>query len=453
MTRRFRESRDPEGVLTRVEAALPSLCDRSQTPGAAVTILSQDSSVTAVAGHARLPATRITAKTVFALSSITKVFTATLIAGLVQQGRLSYDDLVIDHLPDFSLAGGEGRGITVRHLVTHTGGFEGPEGATAGHSGTSAAAFVRSLQAFTPYAPPGALFGYSSAGYVVLAAIVERILGISYLEALRREVLAPLRLDAGDAAHFPEDQIAVGHAVRGRTVETPIPVYPPALDAAGGLWATSHTVASFGHSFIDGDAGPAATPFDAGVPADVLQPVVARPEGSVEQLAQGLIWRHATWDGEPILWHTGGSPGHACKLTVLPRRRLSIATMTNAQLGIGHQVTGPLEAWLLYHLAGIEQPDPPPPSPPALLLTAYAGSYERHTRTLHISADGDQLRLASVPTAHADPQLRRIDTRLTAVGQHLFRDETGHTYHFATLDGDRPTHVASRGWVARRVPA
>lgn len=349
-------------------------------------------------------------------------------------------------MPEFALRDGAGNSITVEHLATHTGGFEGPEGATGSAAGASAAAYVRALAAFEPYAPPGALYGYSSAGYIVLGQIIERVTGMPYLDALRTLLLEPAGIAAGDVHRFAAADVAVGHDVdreTHRATPTPLPGYPAALDAAGGLWGTSAALVDFARIFLDGTA-----------PSAITQPLVTRPEGTVEHLAQGLAWRHSTWDGEPLWWHTGGSPGHASKLTVVPGHRVVIATTTNAGLVTGHQVTGRIEDWLLYHLCGVERPAPPPPAPPELPLAAYEGCYRRHTRELHVEvADTDEpaLMLTSVPTENADPHLRRLTARLTPRGGHLFHAGDGRAYYFAIVDGATPTHLVSRGWPAKRV--
>jgi CubicO group peptidase (beta-lactamase class C family) len=318
MGRRFREERDPGRARTHLGAALAQLCAVSGVPGASAAVWHDGDEWSAHHGvqDARPGGVAVGPGSVFALSSITKVVTACAVLRLVDGGRLQLTDRVVDLLPSFSLAG-DASAITVEHLLTHTGGFEGPDGATAGHAGTSVDAFVGALGTFVAYAPPGRIYGYSSAGYIVLGAIVELVTSLPFMDALHELVIAPARMGMATVDTFDRARLAVGHYVEGAEVQsTPVVLYPAALDPAGGLWGTTGDLVLLARLFLDaGRARDGSALLRADTAAAAAAPLVARPEGADETLAQGLAWRRVTWDGEDLLWHTGGSSGHASKLT------------------------------------------------------------------------------------------------------------------------------------------
>lgn len=136
----------------------------------------------------------ITPDTVFGIGSITKPLTATAILLLEQQGKLSLDDLIQLHLPDYPT---HGELITIHHLLTHTSGipnFVTREGFWQQHaplhkSFTELTALFQSLPLdFSP----GTHYGYSNSAYCLLGKMIENLSGMSYGDFLQTQVFAPM---------------------------------------------------------------------------------------------------------------------------------------------------------------------------------------------------------------------------------------------------------------------
>ena len=135
-----------------------------------------------------------TPDTRFRLGSITKQFTAALTLQLVQQGKIKLDGKVSDYLPDYRKD--TGQKVTIHHLLTHTSGIP---------SYTSQAGFIENVSRnpykvadfVTKYASgdlefePGSRFVYNNSGYFLLGAIIERVTGKSYEQALKENILDP----------------------------------------------------------------------------------------------------------------------------------------------------------------------------------------------------------------------------------------------------------------------
>ncbi|MGI8767714.1 MAG: serine hydrolase domain-containing protein, partial [Propionibacteriaceae bacterium] len=180
---------------SRLPFELRRLAAEHDVPGASVAVLMEDQVVEATTGVINTRTGEpVTPDTLFMIQSITKTLTATLIMQLVDEGVVAVDDLVIDHLPGFRTADSEASSkITVRHLLTHTGGFEGDLW-TATTSGTEALQrFVDDLVSEAPQiSAPGEQFSYCNAGYGTLGRLVEVRRAMTYEQALRRFVLRPL---------------------------------------------------------------------------------------------------------------------------------------------------------------------------------------------------------------------------------------------------------------------
>ncbi|MEY2488964.1 MAG: hypothetical protein QOC70_906 [Verrucomicrobiota bacterium] len=131
--------------------------------------------------------------TKFNLGSLNKMFTAVAIAQLAQAGRLSFDDTISKHLPDYSNKEVAGK-VTIHQLLTHTSGMglywndkfmaQRQELLTVA---SHLPLFVNEPLSFTP----GEKFQYSNSGYMVLGAIIEKISGQDYYSYVQEHVYKP----------------------------------------------------------------------------------------------------------------------------------------------------------------------------------------------------------------------------------------------------------------------
>jgi CubicO group peptidase (beta-lactamase class C family) len=189
-------------------------------PGAAVMVI-QDGAILKRAAYGMADLERgvpIRTDTAFRLASVTKQFTAMAIMMLQEQGRLAYDDPVARFVPELSRFGD---GLTIRHLLTHTGGLPDYYDVMVEVSGE---ARPRTLHALTvlsawgePLFAPGERYEYSNAGYDVLASIIERASGQSYKEFVEQRILGPLGM-AGSVV-VEDRSTPIAHRAYGYRVE------------------------------------------------------------------------------------------------------------------------------------------------------------------------------------------------------------------------------------------
>ncbi|MGC4005180.1 MAG: serine hydrolase domain-containing protein [Pirellulales bacterium] len=116
----------------------------------------------------------MTTDTIFDLASLTKpIVTSTLVMRLIDEGKLSADDPVYKHLPEFATDDDEKRHITVGQLLLHTSGLIADNAMSDYHDGPERAR--ERLLALRPTTSPGTRFVYSDVGFMVLGLLVERI--------------------------------------------------------------------------------------------------------------------------------------------------------------------------------------------------------------------------------------------------------------------------------------
>src|SRR5579862_932221 len=146
----------------------------------------------------------IDAQTNFRLASFTKQFTATAVILLVHDGKLRYDETLVEIFPDFPAYG---KNITVRNLLNHTSGLpdyedlmeayeksKGPTWSPEHQIQDDEVLALLKKEAKGKFAP-GMSWSYSNSGYVVLGIIVTKTSGKSYGDFLRERIFAPLRMN------------------------------------------------------------------------------------------------------------------------------------------------------------------------------------------------------------------------------------------------------------------
>lgn len=191
------------------------------------------------------------------VASITKPIVATMVLQLVAEGSLALDEPLERLLPE-SADPQLGPPVTAWHLLTHTSGLADLDLEDLLGRGTSHEDVVRRLLREPRRAAPGSAFVYASATFDLLAALVTRLDGRPYPEALSARVLEPLGMHA---TTFDPRPASLGRMVRPLTA--PLPQGTPLPDATldgfirlampgAGLWSTAGDLLRFGRAFARG---------------------------------------------------------------------------------------------------------------------------------------------------------------------------------------------------------
>ncbi|GGP57726.1 MULTISPECIES: serine hydrolase domain-containing protein [Streptomyces] len=264
----------------------------------------------------------------YELGSASKPYAGLLLARLVAQGRVRYEDRAADLLaPGFPVHPAVRR-ITLRHLVTHTSGLPGlpadfypqavPRWSTDPYGGYPADRVVRSFLRARPRHRPGTRWRYSNFAVSVLGHTLAAATGTPWEVLLHQQILAPLGLEATRVRPGPDGTDAVGHRRDG----TPV----PALDtggftAAGAVRATPLDLLTFLEAHVGG-----AEPMDpslAGPLVEVRRPVLRR--GRRHAHTHTLTWFHHPSPYGPVLFHAGATLGQQAFLGFRPGSGLAVA--------------------------------------------------------------------------------------------------------------------------------
>jgi CubicO group peptidase (beta-lactamase class C family) len=333
---------------------LGELIAKYGVPGAQIAVLAdgeiRDEAAGVLSLHTRV---ETTTDAVFKIGSITKIWTATLVQQLVNDGLLDLDRPVRDYLPGFRLSDPVAtEALTARHLLTHTGGIDGNHFTDTGRNDDAIEKFVATLADADHPLLPGTVFSYSNSGYVVLGRLVELLRGRSFHDVLRERLVTPLGLTTVATTTYEAilHRAAVGH-----------------VESDGQLAPTKSWAIRYFSTPSGSHLAMSARDLLAFVRLHLDDPALAALRSpqlqSVPDFGSGVVGWGLGWmlyrDG--VIGHTGVSKGQKAFLRVVPSAGMAVAVLTNSSNAepLAHEVF----RTVLGDLTGVATD--PPPVPPA----------------------------------------------------------------------------------------
>lgn len=328
---------------------------RYHLPGIALGVI-EDGKVVYRRVEGKLPSGQaMDADTLFKIASNSKAMTSTVLARLVQQGKLRWDDPVTKYLPSFRMYD---RWVTqnmqVGDLLVHHSGL--PEGGGDLMLWPQPNHFTRKdiihgLRYIKPAYSFRAGYAYDNLLYVVAGEVAAAAGGAPWDQLMRREVFEPLGMDRCQVGRWNRDDVgnvAQPHAWRdghsviahadGKIIE------PTTMDAAGGVRCSLDDMLTWGMNWLAPTAGqlhwlqPAQrhaewTPY---TPMPISER--RRDWNGTRFYGYGYGWRIADVDGEMTVSHTGTLSGMYSALTLLPFRDSGFVFLINTNAGSARTV-------------------------------------------------------------------------------------------------------------------
>lgn len=301
-------------------------------PGVVVGVVAGDDLVWAQGfGHADIAAERpMTPDTRFRMASHSKLFTATAIMQLREQGLLRLDDPVSQYLPWFEVktAAPDDAPITLEHLLTHGSGLPREAGP---HWSDFEFPSAEQLQTLLPERQaafsPEARWKYSNLAYTLAGMIVEQVSGQRWAEYLQRHIFDPLAMDAS-SVDLEDPKLATGYGRRmpdGSRSIMPF-VDARAMASATGLTSTVEDMARFvSAQFREGTRGENR----------LLSTASLREMHRVRMLendwtrGQGIGFAVMRIDERLYVGHGGGYPGYTTHTRIQLDDAIGVIVLTN----------------------------------------------------------------------------------------------------------------------------
>jgi CubicO group peptidase (beta-lactamase class C family) len=398
-------------ALERVISIAETGMKEQQLPGLALVIMKADEVILA-RGFGREALDRedaVTANTVFALGSISKQFVAALVLQLADEKKLSLDDAVLKHLPEFTHVPPE---LRVRHLLSHTSGmreeFVQPElGKLFDEPGTTFTDYVEAARHSPHDWPPGSRWSYGNVNYLMLTLIVERLTGEPLEKTTGTRLFEPVGLTS---MRLCSDVIggtageARGYITREGAL-TPHPAENISLfRGSGGYCGSALDVARWTRALAAGKV----------IGQRGYKQISTRTRLNDGREAEyGFAMDLGAHDGVQRNGHGGYGGGFSAQAAYYPNAELTVVVLTNRFFAFPETI----ERKISRHLLGIPEPAirEVPLAPEE--LKRYAGSYDLgiHGWSAEIVVRDGKL--------HFELKAPRLSLPLVHVGNHEFVSE------------------------------
>ncbi len=380
--------------------------------------------------------------TLFNTGSIGKLYVATAIMLLVDDGLVDLDTPVADYLPEFTMQDARYKDITVRMLLNHASGLPGTLGPSSfGYRYNKD--FYKDVLAILAGSQlkhrPGEFNPYCNDGFTLAEMVVAKISGMGYLDFLQKRIFKPLGLThTGASVGMRTDKSLVA----ARFYNPAGKVLPPevlSLLGAGGLSASAEDICRFIDSFAPGGRHILSE-------ASLAEMNKLQPSEFSDKLKNPFFTNGLGWDftelpdfkakGIRLLAKGGDTTQYHSMTFILPEERIAVAvilTNNDNALQFAYKL-------LRVYIAekGILDNTPPPiamppqtePVPPE--LKAFEGYYALPNNLLRIAIDTN----ANAMTIYSVKGNRETATISTTYSDDSFRSDDA-SYHFAAIDGRR----------------
>jgi CubicO group peptidase (beta-lactamase class C family) len=286
-----------------------------------------------ISGAERKP---LTAANRFRIGSITKMFTATMILQLVEEGKLKLTDTLDTFFPQVPNA----PKITIAQILAHRSGIPNVRREQNARGNISTLPMTKDehlalIVKRTPDFEPDTKQSYSNSGYFLLGLILEKVTGKSYAEALEERIASKIGLNDTDLATGNIDvnkNEALTYVHFGGDWKPVSETHPTMLFSAGAIVSTPGDMARFIHALFEGKL----------VSKNTLDHMRTMRDG------EGFGMVTFTFAGRTFYGHTVGADNYGAWLAYEPEEKLAVAYTTNAKIyPVGNIVSGVVDIY--YH--------------------------------------------------------------------------------------------------------
>lgn len=343
------DSNDPWLDDARLKAVLPEFESYAQksmddwhVPGMAIAIVQGDKIIYAQGFGVKKIGGKdpITPSTIFQIGSTTKAFTSALMAMMVDEGKVKWDDKVVDLLPEFQMYDPwVTREFTITDLMAQRSGLPercGDDLVTLGYNRSQIMHSARHLKPVTSFR---SAYAYQNMPFMWAGAVVEKLTNRSWEENIQGRIFRPLGMinsstdmgsfqNAQDVAylHYERDGVIIAAPMGWKYMDIPYVLGP-----AGSINSNVYDMAKWlilqtNNGIYQDKQLISPESIDYMHSPKTIISSTARGDG--EYYCQG--WQYSDRRPYPIVWHNGGTLGHSSTVAFEPRSRLGIVILYNS---------------------------------------------------------------------------------------------------------------------------
>jgi CubicO group peptidase (beta-lactamase class C family) len=409
----------------RKDPDFQSLCDevekemnRLPIPGAVLGISYEGSEFTSGFGVTNLEhPLEVNADTLFQIGSITKTFLATAIMRLVKMGKLELDRPIRTYYPELKLMDEEAASrVTMRHLLTHTGGWVGDYFNDFGLGEDALHRMIAKMAELEQLSPLGELWSYNNSGFYLAGRVIEILMGTNFEEAMKELVLDPLGLEMSFffAHEVITHRVAAGHKVVDGKPEVARPwAIGRAAHPAGGIVCSVKDLLRYARFHMGDGTTQDGKRLLSRESMELMQTPMF-PSTGISMT--GLSWVITPLDDTQVISHGGGTNGQISHLRIVPSQDFAVAVFTNSERGgilCNEIVNSATKRYL-----GLSVPETVSIEVPETKLLTFTGKYEAAMGFCDIHLQDGDLVLevtpkGGFPTPESPPSQAPPPVRLT----------------------------------------
>jgi CubicO group peptidase (beta-lactamase class C family) len=340
-------STQPVINLHELDEYFASALNDWKVPGMAIAIVKENEVVLAKGYGVREvgESVAVDEHTQFAIASNTKAFIATTLAILVDEGRITWDDRVTQHLPWFQLYDPYVTAdMRIRDLLSHRSGLGTYSGDLLWYGTTySAEEVVRRARYLQPASVFRGKFGYSNIMFIAAGEVISAVSDQRWDDFVRQRILDKLGMNQTVTSVRNLTNAATPHIELNGDVVSHTWTPWNNSGAAGGIISTVSDIAKWlrlqlNYGAVDGDSI-----FSEESSAVMWTPHIAIPltankkeiTPSIHFTTYGLGWNLWDYHGRQVISHGGGYDGMFSQVALVPEENLGMVILTNSMTGIG----------------------------------------------------------------------------------------------------------------------
>ena len=306
--------------------------------------------------------------TLFAIGSCTKSFTAGTILALQDKGKLSVDDRIKDHLPEFRLSSpGIEDTLTIRDILSHRSGFPGCDLAWyARHDSFGEEDLQKAISLLPLSAKPGEVHQYNNMMFALSGMIIERSTGMSWKDAVKTYLLEPLGIRKA-AFSFEEAEkigLVADPYVQGKTGNIIVPhAHLGAVAPAGSMYMTAKELLKWDVTLLNRGQGKNGEVLSYSAVKELTKPNIPDPyDDTLPELAAVLKnrsyclgFQREEFENEILLFHGGAIDGFLANQNFMPGRNCAAVLLSDLsgtlvreafQYGFAGRILGDDRDWI-----------------------------------------------------------------------------------------------------------
>jgi CubicO group peptidase (beta-lactamase class C family) len=335
----------------------------------------------------------VTADTLFQTGSISKTFTGTMIMKLVEDGKVDLETPVKKYIQDFNVQDKDvTERVTVRHLLTHMGGWVGDYFNDFGNGEDALDKMVKDIARLPQVQPLGTIWSYNNTGFNVASRIIEIITKKPYEQAAQEMLFDPLGLNM--SFFYPSDllfthRFVVGHQkVKGKVQVARPWAIGRAGNGVGGVVSTVRDLLKYARFHMSNGKKNVIT--GKSLKAMRVQQADAGPRGGM-----GITWFIRKVGDIRMYAHGGATNGQQAYFFFIPQKEFALAILTNSD--DGGIITSGITNYAIKLYFGAKPKLPKPIQKPAGELKEYVGRYQIGTECFDLKVKGGHLIYHHIP--------------------------------------------------------